>query len=203
MYIPIINQWSDHNEILEFIHRFSFGTLITSVHEVPTATHLPILVSDKDQTIILRSHFARANHHWKDIENHPVLVIFQEPHAYISPKNYDNALNVPTWNYLSVHCYGKGKIIHDEAETLSIIEKTIEKYEPEYKYQWKQLPEHYKSGMLKGIIAFKIHLNEIQAKKKLSQNKTYQERQKIIHSLCERGDDQGKTIAEYMQALSK
>ncbi|HMQ05718.1 MAG TPA: FMN-binding negative transcriptional regulator [Saprospiraceae bacterium] len=202
MYIPIINQWSDHDEMLDFIERFSFGTLITSALEVPTATHLPILVSEKDQTIVLNSHFARANSHWKDIENHHILVIFQEPHAYISPKNYDKPLNVPTWNYLSVHCYGRGKIIHDEVETLSIIEKTIYKYEPEYLDQWKQLPENYKTAMLKGIVAFEIYVNEVQAKKKLSQNKTYQERQNIIHSLRERGDDQGQNIAEYMQALS-
>src|SRR3546814_4672540 len=100
--------FTDKNEIVDFMKRFSFATIITAKDSFPIATHLPFLVSVRGDNITLTSHFAKANEHWRDIQNNKVLVIFSEPHAYISPKHYDKELNVPTWNYISVHAYGQG-----------------------------------------------------------------------------------------------
>ncbi|MFN4813491.1 MAG: FMN-binding negative transcriptional regulator, partial [Bacteroidota bacterium] len=111
MYIPKVNLTSDKTEIIEFMKRFSFATIITSKDNFPTATHLPFVLTTKDDQIVLTSHFAKANEHWQDIESNSVLVIFSEPHAYVSTKNYDKELNVPTWNYISIHAYGQGKLI--------------------------------------------------------------------------------------------
>src|SRR5690606_3894178 len=112
-----------------------------------------------------------------------VLIIFSEPHAYISPKNYDKELNVPTWNYISVHAYGQGKIINEFERVYQILESTIENYEIEYKQQWNKLPHDFKTKMISGIVAFEINVTETQAKEKLSQNKTENERKNIINSL--------------------
>lgn len=199
MYIPNINLTTDKLEIVEFMKRFSFATIITSKDNYPTATHLPFVVSSKDDKIVLTSHFAKANEHWQDIENNSVLVIFSEPHAYVSTKNYDKELNVPTWNYISIHTYGQGQLITDQDKTLEILEATIDNYETEYREQWDNFPDEYKVKMSKGIVAFEILVTDLQAKKKLSQNRTYSEQKKIIATLSNSKDTNETMIAEYMK----
>ena len=201
MYIPPTNIMDDPGEIIAFIERFSFGTIITAKDHLPVATHLPFLVSKTDDGMLLTSHFAKANQHWADIEEWPILVIFSEPHAYISPSHYDKSLNVPTWNYLSVHCYGTAKIISEREKVMKILENTIQQYESTYKKQWDGLPEDYKTGMANGIVAFEILVADVQAKKKLSQNKNKEEQQRIIKSLSESSVENERLISEYMRKL--
>ena len=199
MYIPKVNLITDKEEILKFIKRYSFGSIITAKDSLPIATHLPFLVSIKDDNIILTSHFAKANEHWKDVENFKNLVIFSEPHSYISPKNYDSELNVPTWNYISIHAYGKGKLITETAKIYKILEATINNYETSYREKWEGFPEDYKVKMSKGIVAFEIFVTELQAKKKISQNRTKTEQKKIIETLSKSNDSNDNLIAEYMK----
>jgi transcriptional regulator len=199
MYIPKINLTTDKDEIVAFMKRFSFATIITAKDNLPVATHLPFVVTTKDETIVLTSHFAKANEHWKDVETNNVLVIFSEPHAYISPKHYDKELNVPTWNYISVHAYGRGKLITEKQMTYQVLEATIDNYDVSYKEQWNNLPEDYKSKMSNGIVAFEILVTDLQAKKKLSQNRTDTEKKKIIDSLSSSSNTNEKLIAEYMK----
>jgi len=199
MYIPKINLETDRDKIVAFMKQFSFATIITAKDNLPIATHLPFLVTIKDDTVILTSHFARANEHWKYLENNKALVIFSEPHAYISPKNYDKELNVPTWNYISIHAYGQGKLITETARTFEVLEATIDSYETSYRQQWNNLPEDYKLKMSKGIVAFEIVVTDLQAKKKLSQNRTDTEKQNIINTLSKSNDTNEQLIADYMR----
>jgi transcriptional regulator len=198
MYIPKINLTTDRDEIIKFMQEFSFATIITAKDNSPIATHLPFLVTTKDDKVILTSHFAKANEQWADIVNNKVLVIFSQPHAYISPTNYDSEINVPTWNYISVHAYGHGTLIADQSKTFEILEKTIDNYESTYRQQWEKLPNDYKLSMIKGIVAFEIVVTDLQGKQKLSQNKTETEKQKIIDTLSKSKDTNEKLIAKYM-----
>jgi len=199
MYIPKTNLTTDKDEILAFIMKFSFATVVTAKNSLPIATHLPFFASIKDDNVILTSHFAKANDHWKDIENFENLVIFSEPHAYISTKNYDQDLNVPTWNYISVHAYGKGKLINETEKTFEVLEKTIDYYDSSYRLKWDGFPEDYKLKMAKGIVAFEIIVTDLQAKKKLSQNRTDSEKAKIMETLSKSSDTNEKLIAHYMK----
>jgi transcriptional regulator len=199
MYIPKINQETDHTEIVNFMKRFSFGTIISNVLGKVTATHLPFLITENEGQVLVKSHFAKANEHWQHIENQEVLVIFTEPHAYISPRHYDNVQNVPTWNYLAVHAYGEAKILYQPQETTAILEATINQYEPNYIHQWQGLSEQYKANMTKGIVAFEIKITELQAKKKLSQNRSDAEKTKIKEALSESSNTTEKLVAEYMK----
>ncbi|MBU2525376.1 MAG: FMN-binding negative transcriptional regulator [Bacteroidetes bacterium] len=199
MYIPKANLTTNDEEIVSFMKRFSFATIITSKDNFPIATHLPFVVSTRDGDIVLTSHFAKANDQWQDIENNTVLAIFSEPHAYVSTKNYDKKLNVPTWNYISIHAYGQGKLITETGKTLEVLEKMIDNFETSYRSQWDGFPEDYKLKMLKGIIAFEVVVTDLQAKKKLSQNRTETEQQKIIDTLSKSVDTNEKIIAQYMK----
>ncbi len=204
MYIANHNLETDKTEILNFIKRFNFATIVTVKDNFPTATHLPFLIEERqiegEDKIFLISHFAKANKQWQDVGN-DTLVIFSEPHAYISPKFYKKMQNVPTWNYISVHCYGDGKILDSDEEKLTVLEKSIDFFDASYKEQWDKLENNYRLGQLKGIVAFEIEVTNVQAKKKLSQNKTENERNNIINSFQKSSDDNEKIIAEYMKTV--
>lgn len=199
MYIPNVNKIPDKDEAVAFMKRFGFATIVTAKNNIPVATHLPFVVENDGENIVLISHFAKANEQWKEIENNKVLVIFTEPHAYISPRHYDKELNVPTWNYISVHAYGEGKLLTKNEDVMNVLEHTIHHYETAYQQQWNRLPNDYKLGMIKGIVAFEITVTELQGKKKLSQNKTENERKNIINALSISDDTNEKLIADYMK----
>lgn len=201
MYIPKSNVMADNAEIVSFMKRYSFATIITSKDNVPTATHLPFIIDQNEEGIVLISHFARANKQWEDLEATEILVIFTEPHAYISPAHYEKELNVPTWNYIAVHAYGRAKIIHEAEHVLKILESTILNYEAAYKTQWDGLPQEYKTKMAKGIVAFEIKVHDLQAKSKLSQNKTENEKQKIIEALSKSEASVERDVAEFMRGM--
>lgn len=183
MYIPKHFSEEDISQILSFMKEFSFATIVSMQDSMPVATHLPFVIEEREDKIILVAHFARANEQWKALEQQTALIIFAEPHAYISPTHYETELNVPTWNYVAVHAYGKVEIIADKQKTIAVLEKTIRNYEAGYEQQWNQLPEKYRDGMVKGIVAFEVTVTDLQAKYKLSQNRTEIERKSIIESL--------------------
>lgn len=199
MYIPKLFLNTDKEDILNFIKVFSFATIVTVKDNFQTATHLPFIVSGSGDEIVIASHFAKANSQWKEITDNTVLVIFSEPHAYISPKHYDSEMNVPTWNYIAVHVYGKGKIITEQDQSISVLENMITNFDSDYKSQWDRLPVDYKIKMLNGIVAFQIIITDIQAKKKLSQNKNESDRLKIISSFENSNYNNEKTIAKFMK----
>jgi transcriptional regulator len=201
MYIPSTNKFEDEQQAISFMQRYSFATIITVKDGVPTATHLPFIVKQVGDQIILRSHFAKANPQAADIIDNNALVIFTEPHAYISPKHYEKEQSVPTWNYLAVHAYGKCVLLNSNEDKASLLEETINYYEAEYLKQWQGLPDAFKQNMMQGIVAFEIIVNDLQAKSKLSQNKTKQERDSIISELSQAETSTEKDIAQYMSSL--
>ncbi|WP_461452720.1 FMN-binding negative transcriptional regulator [Mucilaginibacter sp.] len=203
MYIPKFNAFPDKNEVISFMRKYSFGTVITSVDNLPVATHLPFLIEEKDNQVMISSHFAKANPQALDVDGIANLVIFTEPHAYISPKNYPKEAEVPTWNYIAVHAYGKARLLETEDENLSLLKHTINTYEPEYFKQWKKLPQEFKSKMIKGIVGFEIVVTDLQAKSKLSQNRSGVEKENIIHSLSKSPFESEREIAKYMASLKK
>jgi transcriptional regulator len=201
MYIPSFNKFEDQQEAVAFMQRYSFATIVTVKDGMPSATHLPFLVKQRDDKIILLSHFAKANPQSADIINNNALVIFIEPHAYISPKHYEKVESVPTWNYLAVHAYGKCVLLDGEENKAALLKETIQYYEADYLKQWDSLPNTFKKNMMKGIVAFEIVVDNLQAKKKLSQNKMEKERESIINELNNAENSTEKDIAAYMASM--
>ncbi|MCR8556671.1 FMN-binding negative transcriptional regulator [Mucilaginibacter sp. BJC16-A38] len=203
MYIPSFNQFPNHKEVIDFIKRYSFATIVTVKDNIPTATHLPFIIKEVDGQLILLSHFAKANPQANDIVNNRALVIFTEPHAYISPKNYEKEQNVPTWNYLAVHAYGDCFLLNGEENKAALLKETIQYYEADYLKRYEGLTDDYKQKMMKGIVAFQIIVDDLQAKKKLSQNRSEKERENIIEDLEKSAITTEKEIADYMKSLAK
>ena len=199
MYIPKHYKNENDHEAISFMQKFSFATMVTAKDGVPNATHLPFVVSKRGDEIVLTSHFARANPQAINLTDKSILTIFSEPHAYVSPSHYDKKLNVPTWNYMSVHAYGKAKLIEEEQAVFGVLEDMINSFESEYMKQWKELPAEYKSKMARGIVAFEIVVADLQFKEKLSQNKSASERSRITETFARSADKNERELASFMK----
>ncbi|OWY23737.1 FMN-binding negative transcriptional regulator [Sphingobacteriales bacterium UPWRP_1] len=202
MYIPPHFAETNPQQLLAFMQQYPFATLITAQNNLPFATHLPFVAELRGETIVLLSHMAKNNpQHRQFMPDAEALVVFQEPHAYVSPRHYEKLLNVPTWNYVAVHAYGTPRLLTHAPDALALIEKMLHYFEAEYVQQWNQLPDAYKNGLLNGIAAFEITATRIEGKKKLSQNKTEKERQNIITAFSNSPDAPAQQIAGFMQQL--
>jgi len=202
MYIPPYFKEDDEQQLLSFIKANSFAVLVSKGDELK-GTHLPFVVGNENGNIVLTSHMAKNNEQWRDFDKRDILVIFNGPHGYVSPSLYEKKENVPTWNYIAVHAYGKPEIISKNHEVIAVMESMIRQYDENYFKQWKELKPEYVDGMLKGIVAFKIVVNKLQGKFKLSQNKKTAEQQNIISAFEKSEDSQARDIAKAMNLRKK
>ncbi|OZU89672.1 protease [Virgibacillus indicus] len=198
MYIPKHFKVTDFAEIKEFIQHNSFGTIVSTEQDKPIATHLPLELHKQGDDYYITGHFAYANPQWKTFEVDNVLVMFQGPHAYISSSWYKSE-NVPTWNYQSVHIYGTASIM-SEQELQEDLKVLLQKYEQHRKNPalWENLSSQTKK-QIKGIVGFKIKIQEVQAAYKLSQNRNEEDYENIIDKLYEEKDLNSKALAEVME----
>ncbi|WP_311947679.1 FMN-binding negative transcriptional regulator [Mucilaginibacter terrae] len=199
MYTPKHFELTDVAEAVAFMKQYSFATLINVNGNIPEATHLPFLIKQEGEQVILSSHLARANPQAEYIAKGTSLIIFTEPHAYIAPTHYEKELNVPTWNYIAIHAYGEAKIVTDEVAQLKALEEMIASYDAAYLQQWAGLPIDYKLKLCKAIVVFNITVTDLQGKKKLSQNRNDADRESIIKAFSQSKDFNEQVIGEYMR----
>lgn len=172
MYVPRHNRLDDRDQLLAFIRRYSFGTLVTMLDGAPFATHLPFMVDVESGEFVLKAHLARANPQWKSFGNGDALAIFTGPHAYVSASWYEKP-DVPTWNYTAVHALGRPRIVNDLEETLELGRRLSELHEetlpPQPMPHWKTdvLDPEYRDAMLHAIVAFEIPVTKLEGKYKL------------------------------------
>ncbi|WP_367757521.1 FMN-binding negative transcriptional regulator [Flavobacterium sp. WC2430] len=184
MYTPDIYKNENQEEIKQFLQENSFGILINQTNGKLCATHIPLeLDINKDGKQILHGHIAKENPQWKGFEeNDSVLAVFSGPHSYISSSWYDHE-NVPTWNYLAVHVYGKIKIVVGE-EAIKSLKKLVDKYEKNSENPIRIEDLSSKTmRQVRGIVAFEIEVTAIEATKKLSQNRDEKNYENIITEL--------------------
>ncbi|WP_323708800.1 FMN-binding negative transcriptional regulator [Mammaliicoccus sciuri] len=183
MYVPKYYQMKDYTKIKDFMMHNNFVTIITYDELKPLATHLPVNIEEKDNTLYVSGHFAKANKQWKTIvSNEHILIIFHGPHAYISSTWYEKE-DVPTWDYQSIHAYGKGHLL-SESELIDDLTILLNKYES-HRHNgatWNNLSDQTKK-QVKGIVGFKMEIEEIDAAYKLSQNRSDIDKKNIVSEL--------------------
>jgi transcriptional regulator len=202
MYIPKAFLKDDIEALHTLMQENSFATLVTCQDDVPFATHLPLLVdSDRGPYGTLRGHMARANPQWHAFnEAREVLVIFQGPHAYISPSRYEVELSVPTWNYAVVYAYGIARLIEDKTVCYTLLQELVQKHEAHFEKPWEfQLPDAYVQKMMQGIVGFEIEITRLEGKYKLSQNRSMNDQQRVVAALEMQADDLSMSVANLMR----
>jgi transcriptional regulator len=193
VYIPEYFRVRDHEDAIKFMRANPFAILISSTDTGPFATHLPlfVLAEKDDKKVVLHGHVAKANPHWRYLEQQPqCLAIFHGPHSYISPSNYTSHESVPTWNYGAVHLYGSAKVFSSPEALQGVLHELIQTFEPAYAAQWASLDEGFRQRMLKQIVGFEIEVTKMEAKFKLNQNRSREDQENVIASL-EKADDTG------------
>jgi transcriptional regulator len=186
MYIPPAFAEDRPDELLDIIRAASLPVLISQARGKLIATHLP-LTMDGERLI---GHFARANEHWKLFDaTLESIAIFTAVDGYISPSWYPTKAEtgrvVPTWNYEAVHAYGRLEIIEDPIELLQIVTKLTDRYEALRDKPWhvSDAPNDYITSQLHGIVGATLHVDRLEGKRKLSQNKSTPDRQGVIAGL--------------------
>lgn len=201
MYNPKYSKKNDLNLIYKVLNENAFATLVTNDGGKIEATHLPFLIEKSGETFKLTAHLARANPIWKNFKNE-VVVIFQGPHTYVTPAWYKNPLNVPTWNYVSVHCYGSARLVENAPDIKKILTDTVHFFETAYKSNWKyELPEKFEDSLIKAIIGFEISVTKVEAKFKLSQNREPVDYEGVIKGLSARKDEMSQALLRYMKEV--
>jgi transcriptional regulator len=203
MYVPSRYKADNIHELEEFIRQNSFATLVSISNSVPIASHIPIEFEIKDDnTKVLSGHVSKANPQWKTLEeNEEVLVIFSGSHSYISSSWYNHE-NVPTWNYMAVHVYGKARLI-SEAELYSSLKKLMNRHEKSAAHPVKleNMTPNLVSKYLKAIVGFEIRIERMEAAFKLSQNRNDEDYRNIIHELEKQDSENSKNVAAEMRKL--
>lgn len=202
MYIPEFNKVTDRNEILSFIGAYPFANLVSVIDKRPYATPLPFLIEQDKDDLYLVSHCAKANIHGDHLIGQTHMIIFQEPHAFITNADYIRP-TVPTWNYAAVHAYGEAQMIEDNQDVLNLMMDTMRKFDQQALESWPEIPEHRKKSLLTGITCFKIKINDLQAKYKLSQNKMKEEQQRISDRLLKKENSTESEIGKMMKRIEK
>ena len=172
MYTPSHFVVADRGAQLELIDRHPFGTLITvNAGRVCTST-VPFLIGRDAAS--LDAHVARANPHWREFESATdVVASFIGPNAYISPNWYQSADMVPTWNYVAVEVRGRVELLDSRSARLDIVDRLSARHEADLPKPWTsdKMSVAFRDKLLDAIVAFRVHIESIEAKAKLGQNR--------------------------------
>jgi transcriptional regulator len=224
MYIPRRYEVKDLDQIKAFVRAHSFGILVSVAEGMPVGTHIPLLLSEAGSAIdgapgvppaidgapgaggqpglSLLGHISKGNDQRHTLKDGAlVMAIFSGPHAYISPRWY-NEMNVPTWNYLAVHAYGTIELMEGPALEAALSEM-VDYYETGRPRPVKvsEIPEKTYKDDLRGIIGFRIHITDLQAVAKMSQNRNDQSYHQVVKELDASADPVEKEVAQIMKGL--
>ncbi|MBN8193563.1 FMN-binding negative transcriptional regulator [Bacillus sp. NTK074B] len=198
MYIPKEFIIHDKETLFSIIEENSFAIVFSQHSGKPFATHLPLLLDRENQC--LYGHFAKANPQWRESAGKDFLIVFQGPHAYISPSWYETDQTVPTWNYVAVHVYGNLELLKHESDTIDSLSSLVKNYEkPDSPYSLDEVDEKVQTGLRRGIVGFKIPIRSLEGKAKLSQNHPLERQQRVIKHLEQIQQDNSRGIASYMK----
>ncbi|MCY7387985.1 MAG: FMN-binding negative transcriptional regulator [Burkholderiales bacterium] len=202
MYIPNHFSEADQARIGALIHDFGFATLISTLTDGLQVTHAPVQY-DQARSVLI-GHLARANPHAAALQDGTsLLAIFHGPHSYISPAWYidenPRVPNVPTWNYATVHVTGTITRIDDDVAKWNIVKDLAAQYEAGSSTPWDPHSLGAHASKLGAIVGFEIAITKIEAKLKLSQNRSVQDQESVIAKLATSTFSEVRATGEMMQ----
>jgi len=194
---------NDQKVVLEFIHQHPFAFIAgCDENNKPVATQIPVFIEERGGKLFLSGHMMKQTDHHKAFEkNSNVLCVFTGHHTYVSATWYSDPHQASTWNYMSVHVKGRLKFL-DEQALIDVLKKTSLHFENGNAASttvYDNLPDNYRSRLIKAIVAFEVEVQSIDNVFKLSQNRDKESYQNIIEKLTAQDED-GKIIAKEMHS---
>jgi len=183
------------------------ATLITMTDGGLLATLLPFVYEPNvGEHGALHAHVARNNPQASAAVAGEALAIIQGPDAYISPSWYaskaEHGRVVPTWNYSTAHVYGQ-LVVHDDAGWLARhVRRLTDRHEGEREHPWSvgDAPEKFIAGQLRAIVGIELLITRIEAKEKLSQNRSAADAAGVVAGLRSSGQEASAAAVERVLA---
>lgn len=216
MYVPAANAVEDRAVMLALLRSAGSGHLV-SVDSTGAleSTLLPFVVDDDLGTV--RAHIARANPHWRTLDRAAALLIVPVSDAYVSPSWYESKQDdprvVPTWNYELVHVHAAARVRDDATFVESVVRSLTHHHEakrienrsgthsaaaPEWSVD--DAPPDFIARQLRAIVGIELAVTRVEAKRKLSQNRSDGDRRGVIAGLSESARTGSHTVADAMRA---
>jgi transcriptional regulator len=206
MYLPERFEAKDQKKIVELIQKHAFATLLTVNNGEPFINHIPLVIDeDRSDCLTLLGHMSTRNPQAQLAQDgESITAIFQGPHTYVTPSWYAEN-DVPTWNYMVVHVKGRIRWIKEFKPLVGLLKKQTTRFESDEPNPWRMtLPDDLKSEseLTSAIVGFEIEAESIEAKFKLSQNRSQADREGVIQGLAGRSDEMSRLVREAMLNLS-
>lgn len=198
LYVPHDNVMAS-DDVRPFVSAIGTAQLVTvGTDGAPDATFLPVLWEGDS----LVGHVARANAHWRRmVEGAPALAIVTGPDTYVSPSWYATKVEhgrvVPTWNYSVVHLRGR-LCVHDDPDWVrALVTRLTDHHEQPRAEPWQvtDAPEDYVAKNLRPIVGVEVVVEQVEAKAKLSQNRSGKDRAGVAAGLAADGRDPDGLVA--------
>jgi len=209
VYVPSLNAVDDPTVIVGLLRTAGVGHLVSTTDSQLDATMLPLLVDDEMTS--LRAHIARANPHWRTLDDASALMIVPVTDAYVSPSWYpskaDDPRVVPTWNYEVVHVHGTVTLRHDAEFVVRVVRDLTDLHEIDRTRSqqnppaWSvdDAPTEFIERQLRAIVGIEIAIDRVDAKRKLSQNRSATDRTGVIAGLRGADRQRGAAVADAME----
>ena len=201
MYLPSQFNSINGSDAIALMRGYPLASLI-SVDDagLPFVSHIPLLLQERGDQLVLLGHCAKANPHWRYLQARAQAVVtFMGPQAYLSPAVYPDLVRVPTWNYLAVHCTVQARLIESPGEIEALLKKLIAEHEPAYAAQWQGLNDEFRQKMLGAIMGFELQVLDLQCKLKLNQHRP--ESHTRMHQIYAKGNADERALADWMECL--
>jgi transcriptional regulator len=194
---------TDEAEVKRLIRENPWATYVSSTSAGLIASHYPTLLEEDAAGISIVTHFGRPDDELHEVGEHEMLVIVQGAHGYISPNWYAEGDIVPTWNHVTAHLYGVPEVLSEE-ENFAVLGKLVDHFEGRMPHPVSlDQDEESARRIAKGTIGLRIRVTRVDARLKLSQNKSDEVRETIIDALQGDGAYAQPALAVEMERLER
>lgn len=202
MYRPASFAEDRPDVLVEAMRGIGLATLVTPGPDGLSVTHAPMVATLEDGRVVLETHVARANPHWRATDlGAESVAIFQGPHSYVSPSWYPSKAEhgkvVPTWTYIAVHAHGSLKAVEDAGWLRRHLDALTAMHEAGRETPWavSDAPEPFVGALSRGIVGLRMVADRVEGAWKINQHKAEPDRDGTRAGLADSGP-MGVALAE-------
>lgn len=172
------------------------------------ASHIPMVLHEGNSAFgVLRGHVARVNSQWQNFSaSEEALGIFTGPQHYISaswyPEKKKHGNEVPTWNYVAVHVYGRLRAIEDPDWLLEHLRTLTDTHEVIAEVPWRvaDAPPEFIAKLSRAIVGLELQVSRVEGKWKVSQNRNEQDATAVMDGLDSLGTPASAAMSKLVRA---
>ena len=202
MYVPPAFAVADLRELHDIIRASRLGFLVTRSSAGLQSSPLPLFLDPEEGEYgTIYGHLARANPQWSSPLEGEAMALFMGPNAYITPSWYPTKAAtgkvVPTWNYVAVEAHGPVEFFEDPERLREVVTRLTRIYEQPRDQPWavNDAPPDFIKSQLRGIVGIRMPVVRIDGKRKMSQNRSAEDRAGVIDGLSRSDNPQDVVVS--------